>query len=152
MTGARIDVRFDSQAVEAALERLANRTTSARPAMADIGEYLQRAVDDRFRAERDPENRPWAPLQPSTLRRKRNDKILTERGGPGLRGSIHYRADDDRLQQGTNKVYAAIHQFGGSSGMPPGPAAIPARPYLGIGRDDEDEIATILLDHLDGAL
>lgn len=90
----------------------------------------------------------WAPLQPATFRRKRNDKILTERGGPGLRGSIHYRTFDDLLEQGTNKAYAAIHQFGGSEGMPPGPAAIPGRRYLGIGRDDEDEIATILRDQL----
>lgn len=36
--------------------------------------------------------------------------------------------------------YAAIHQFGGTSSMPPGPRAIPARPYVGLSQTRRDRI------------
>jgi len=162
MAGATLRTEIDDEAIHQALRRIRRVAESPAAALKDAGEYLQRAVDDRFRSETDPEGRPWEPLSEFTKANKRNDKILTERGGPGLRGSIHYRVDGDTLEQGTNKIYAAIHQFGGTItakkgslaiGDPKGAFAmvksvrIPARPYLGISDEDQREIERILLRH-----
>jgi phage gpG-like protein len=36
--------------------------------------------------------------------------------GGGMAGSIHARADKDKVVIGTNKIYAAVHQFGAKKG------------------------------------
>lgn len=41
---------------------------------------------------------------------------------------------------GSPKIYAAIHQWGGTTGMAPGPAAVRARPYMGLDKTGEREI------------
>lgn len=51
-----------------------------------------------------------------------------------------------------NLQYAHIHQFGGKAGMRPGPAAIPARPYLGFSDDNLAEIRAVCNDYLDALL
>lgn len=43
----------------------------------------------------------------------------------------------------SNKIYAAIHQFGGTTDMPSGPAGIPARQYFGVSTDDEQSMLGI---------
>lgn len=69
-------------------------------------------------------------------------EILTSRhGGSGLVGTImvEYVEAGYTAIIGPNKVYGAIHEFGGSPGMAPGPAAIPARPYMHPALDQETE-------------
>jgi len=163
MAGASFKAEIRDEDVQRDLQRIMRNMGTTVPAMKDAGEYMQRSVSDRFRKEEDPEGRPWEPLSPFTLANKRNDKILTERGGPGLRGSIHYRAGEGVLEQGTNKIYGAVHQFGatikpksGKSlaiGSPKGRFAlvgsvtIPARPYLGVSDEDRERIREIVLRH-----
>ncbi len=82
-------------------------------------------------------------------------------------GSITYEASDTSVAVGTNAIQAAIHQFGGT--IKPKTAKklrfvignrevfadevrIPARPYLGLDRDDETEIEAIAGDFLAGPL
>lgn len=161
---AGIDLRYDinDEQVAELLGRIRQNMQSLRPAMMEIGEHLQGAVEDRFRTETDPEGRPWEPLTDFTKANKRGNQILTESGGAGLRGSIHYRAGKDSLEQGTNKIYGAIHQLGGvvrakqgslAIGRPGGAFAlvkqvsIPARPYLGVSAADREVIDAILKRH-----
>lgn len=64
-----------------------------------------------------------------------------------LRGAIHYEMEMSGLaaEIGTNLVYAAIHEFGGTPDMAPGPAAIPARPYAQPALDQErDNISEVI--------
>lgn len=163
MAGVSFKTEIDDGRVKRALQRIMRNMGTTTAAMKDAGEHMQRAVAERFRQEHDPEGQPWAPLSPFTLANKRNNKILTERGGPGLRGSIHYRAGEGVLEQGTNKIYGAVHQFGatikpktGKSlaiGDPEGEFAlvgsvtIPARPYLGVSDADRERIKEIVLKH-----
>lgn len=65
-------------------------------------------------------------------------KILTLNGD--LARSITTDYGPDYALIGSPKVYAAIHQWGGTAGMPPGPAAIPARPYMGLDKPGEADI------------
>lgn len=110
MAGVKLEVDVQDEALRRALDRL-RRAPATAAVWEDIGEYLLRSVEDRFRAEKDPEGKPWAPLSSAYKRRKKGPKILTERGR--LRGSITYRASHDRVEVGTNVKYGRIHQLGG---------------------------------------
>jgi phage virion morphogenesis protein len=60
------------------------------------------------------------------------------------RSITHVATDRDAII-GTNRRYAALHQFGGMPGMKnAGARAVPARPYLGISSADRDEVVRIL--------
>jgi phage virion morphogenesis protein len=61
-----------------------------------------------------------------------------------------YQTTEDQMQLGSTMVYAAMHQFGGTTApnsMIPN-KAIPARPYLGISETDEAEIIATIGDYL----
>lgn len=111
MSGIRVEVNVDDQALRRSMTELAARGRDLRAPLRSIGEAMLRSTDERFRQQRDPQGQPWAPLQPATLANKRNQRILTESGN--LRGSINYRVGADRLEVGTPSVYGAIHQLGG---------------------------------------
>ena len=163
MAGIRFTVDIRDQVTEQVLERIIANMGSTRPALLEIGEHLQGSVEDRFRSETDPHGRAWTPLSDFTKANKRNDKILTESGGSGLRGSIHYQVGDNVLEQGTNKIYGAIHQLGGTIRAKGGGAlaignpkkafalvkqvTIPAREYLGLSAEDRQAIEEILQRH-----
>lgn len=105
-------LKVSSDSISAAFSKLTNRTSDPRPALRSVGEFLLLRTQERFDSEVDPEGKSWAPLAASTLRSKRNRKILTE--STALRRSIVYRVSDAGVEIGTNIDYASIHQFGGA--------------------------------------
>jgi len=152
-----ITLELDQTEARAAIQRLIRLGTDLTPLMQDIGEHLLNTTRERFREEQAPDGTPWAPLSNTTRQRKtRNrNKILTEEG---LLGSqIVYRATASSLEIGSNRVYAATHQFGAtqgqygstSRGAPIPWGNIPARPFLGISPEDETSIRNIVNDHLE---
>jgi phage virion morphogenesis protein len=110
----QVSIKIDDAAVQAVFARAIARLGDLTPAMADIGEYLQRRVDDGFRYEKDAYGQPWAKLASSTLRQKvrqkRILKILQSRGT--MRGTLTYQASRDRVRVGFNVFYADFHQRG----------------------------------------
>ncbi|MGH8326615.1 MAG: phage virion morphogenesis protein [Steroidobacteraceae bacterium] len=162
MSGARITYRFEDRAAVAAIERLiALRMQVMRP----IGIALVQTTQERFRAARDPFGQPWAPLNPAYAAVKRGPGILRERGM--LMRSITYRAGVDEVEVGSNRRYAAIHQFGGTI-VPKSARAlrfrlgrrvvyaravtIPQRPYLGFGPEDRRAVLEVLEEAVQTAL
>lgn len=111
-----IHIRIDDGKTRELLKRLAGRIKDLRPALKAIGEHLVKSTDRRFEAQGPaPDGTPWAPLEESTLARKRRKgrimKILQERGH--LRGSIRAQLlGKTAVAVGTNRVYAAAQQFG----------------------------------------
>lgn len=156
MAGAFIEIKDNSPQVLDALQQLLRKTGNLEPAFRDIGEYLLRSHDVRWRAAIDPDGNPWAPLSAATLAKKRKnaDKILVESGR--LMNSLDYVASPDSLLFGTNSIYGAIHQFGAeqgafgttSRGAPIPWGDIPAREFIGISGEDEREILDIIHDYL----
>ena len=146
MAGASVRVRVDDKRVREALDRLVRAGGNMEDALADIGEHLIRSHRDRFARGVDPEGRAWQPLKPGSRARKRKnaDKVLIESGM--LMESLHYNVAPDRLEFGTDRIYGATHQFGRPE------ANIPARPFLGISREDEAEILNIIEDRILRAL
>jgi len=113
MAGTVIKVDVQERPVVDALNRLLALGLSPRPVLRIIGEHLVASVERRFDTETAPDGKPWQPVSKQTRARKKHPKILTETHR--LRSSIVYRvASRDTLEIGTNVVYGAIHQFGGT--------------------------------------
>lgn len=98
------------------------------------------------------EGRPekWTPLAKSTIKQRTKKgywpgKILQIKGD--LAASITSKYDDNSAVVGTNKVYAAIHQFGGDAGRNK-KVKIPARPYLKITDNNQKEIIDEIMNYL----
>ena len=129
------------------------------PIARQIGEALVSSTIRRFGEQKAPDGTPWQPLAAATVAPRAKDygkrgkikkgaearlqgrKILIQ--SARLRNSISARVGGSKVAVGTNVVYARIHQFGGQAGRGK-KVRIPARPYLGISRDDQEEIARIV--------
>lgn len=137
MTGVRVTVDSrDIAEVNAALASLARAGRDPSPALKALGPLLVASTRNRIVATTSPDGRRFAPLHPRTLARKRGPGILRERAmRGGLFASLTSEVSGATLAIGTNKVYAATHQFGRG--------AIPARPYLGISEADRKQIAEV---------
>jgi phage virion morphogenesis protein len=125
-----IEIKIDDKEIQQLLNKLAAKTKNLRPLMKNIAGIMMDGVEENF----DKEGRPdkWTPLAKSTIKQRTKKaywpgKILQMRGE--LAASITSKYDDNSAIVGTNKVYAAIHQFGGNAGRSK-KAKIPARPYL----------------------
>lgn len=120
------------------------------PLMRDVATGGRNVTRDRIEdGGPAPDGAPWAPRNP----RDSNPHPLLNREG-GLVDSITAESDRGSAAWGSNLVYAAIHQFGGTIvprdasalwlplpdyGMHASQVTISARPWLGWG---EDEVRT----------
>ena len=120
MSGVRVEVTVDDHQLREAMTELLARGRDLGPAFKSIGEMMLRSTDQRFRDQVDPTGAPWLPISAAwkdeKQRRRHLQKILQMRGR--LRGSIAYKASNDRVAVGSNVVYAAIHQLGGEIQQP----------------------------------
>lgn len=120
-----------------------------RPAYQAIGNYLVGETQDRIKRETSPDGTRFQSLAAATTKRKaakgKIRKILQEEGN--LVGTIAAQVQGEGVAIGSNLPYSAIHQFGGKAGKAR-KVTIPARPYLGTNEVDEEEIASLIEDHL----
>ncbi len=129
-------------------------------AMAAAGEAIRTSTLERFSREKDPEDRPWK----KSIRAQR-DGGKTLSASRDLATSIHVESSAKGVEVGTNKEYAAIHQFGGTIRAKGGgllrfkigdqwiskkSIKMPARPYLGINEEDIREITHIIEEAVTG--
>lgn len=147
MTGSAIVVDVDTKPVSDMLKKFRHRMGSLKPAMKIIGKIMRTSIVENFQEGGRPD--AWTPLSDETLLTKKGDKILIDSGV--LKGSIHPDPEvgEDYVIVGTNKKYAAIHQFGGKAGRG-GKVTIPARPFMLIQDEDIDDITAELNDYLMG--
>ena len=163
--GVRVEFAFEHEEFTAALTRMTLTPARKTGLLRAIGVGLQHTTRDRFQTGTDPAGQRWRALNPAYAagRRYPDLPILQQAGDRGgLRGSISFRTDAaaSTVTVGSNKVYAAVHQFGAVITPKAAPAlvfrlggrlvhakrvTIPARPYLGFGREDE----LVVLDAVD---
>lgn len=106
-------VTIQDQELRDMLGGLTGRARDLRQPMDAIGALIQTSTDIRWEREVDPDGQPWTPLARSTVKRKA--KLGKERLlqiSTRLRNSITRKPYVDRVEVGTNVVYAAAHQFG----------------------------------------
>ena len=153
-----ISVRLDGE-VDGLLARLKQMSDIDKAGVMNaIAEGLRTSTVERFSSEESPEGTKW---KPSIRTTRQGGKTLTK--SVGLKNSIKAQADGTGAAVGTNLVYAATHQFGDERtirakkgsylrfqigdrwvSIPSVRVNIPARPFLGISKDDEEEIKAIL--------
>ena len=123
-----------------------------------IAEGLRTSTIERFQAEKSPEGKKW---KQSIRAREEGGKTLTK--STALRSSIRSEASAEGLAIGTNDIRAATHQFGDTRiikakrkkalrfringrwvSKKEVKVTIPARPFLGVSEEDEEEIKKLL--------
>ncbi|WP_439532033.1 phage virion morphogenesis protein [Polymorphobacter sp.] len=143
-----------SDTLSPAVERARKASIDFTPVMATIADYMRFGVLERFEAQAGPDGEAWTRSQRALAE---GGLTLTKSGE--LKLSITADSDATSAIAGTNKIYAAIHQFGGQISRPLGkktfgpraPVTIPARPFLGFSVEDLTEIEKMLGDHIKAA-
>jgi phage virion morphogenesis protein len=160
MSGAGVEIT----GIESALSRLSEaseRLENPYDLFAAIGAAGVSATRRRFETETGPGGSPW----PMSIRAMmQGGRTMTE--SARLVNSIFWAADQRSARWGTNVIYAAIHQTGGTIRAKTAKAlffriggqavqvqsvTIPPRPFLGIDEDDAAEIEATALDFLNDA-
>lgn len=141
---------------DAAVDRLATRVAQLGR---DLGERRTLMTAIAFEAENQtrrrvseekaaPDGTPWPAWSDNYAARRGAGHSLLE-GGGGLIDSITSDAGDDWAEWGSNLIYFAIHDQGGTSDMAPGPAAVPQRQMLGLSESNEADIQMIVDDWIE---
>lgn len=151
-------IQFDEREIRVAFTRLQRATNDMRPAMAEIGEYVSRRVDEGFRREQDWYGVPWSQLAPKTVKRKQTQRppaIQKKLQNTGLfRASFSYSVGANFVEVGSNRVSSSgaplgiFHQLG--------TRRMPKREVLpneqqGLPPVDSQEIIVIIGDYVDAA-
>lgn len=144
---------------------------------ASILTVILRQKDLLFRNSVDPDGKPWQPLATLSEKRKiaKNAKITNDKkkqkktkilvDTSNLKNSLSVLGGGNSIQDttgdsisvGTNVEYAAIHNFGGQIQRQKGYESkedvqltiIPARPFIGLGDDDLNQINEKIENYID---
>jgi len=139
--GVALEVR--AEGLDAALERIRKLSAFRRLGLfellgAEIESQTKRRISDEKSYPGSGFAWPaWSPAYAETL--SAGHSLLQNEGH--LLESIQYASDFDRLEVGSNLVYAAIHQFGGAAVGKPG---LPPREYLGLSAENMSDLDDIL--------
>jgi phage virion morphogenesis protein len=156
-----IDIDIPFAPVVRALREIISQLGDRRELMASLAGIMHRAVEDNFAEGGRPH---WQALHPGTIASRRKagtwpGQILVRSGQ--LAASVQDSFDNDQAVVGSNKVYAAIQQFGGQTRphvikarnkkalafggvvvrqvKHPG-SKIPARPFLSLTEQDGQDL------------
>ncbi|NRB16714.1 MAG: phage virion morphogenesis protein [Rhodobacteraceae bacterium] len=153
---------YNTDTLDPALAAVAAAVSDMTPVMDAIGELLLVSTQDRMRDGEQPDGTPFAPRKQSTL--DHYAKLGLTFGTPlnvsgDMRNTLFYEADQDSVEYGSNAIQAAVMQFGAGTGafgkasngssIPWG--TIPARPFIGLSDEDQDNIVAELEDWLEEA-
>ncbi|MEW5821690.1 MAG: phage virion morphogenesis protein [Cyanobacteriota bacterium] len=140
-----IEIKVDNAEILKALKRLSEKTQNLRPVMKNIAGIMMDSVEENFAQQGRPK---WKDLAEVTKKQRRKEGkwpgMILQKSQGGLVDSISSDYGDDYAIVGTNKKYAAIHQFGGPAGKKK-KVNIPARPYLSLGDDAVKEIKSEII-------
>lgn len=145
--------------MEAALGRIIAGFDNTEPLAEIFGEYLESSTIKRFDRELAPDGTPW---EQSVRAKEEGGQTLTD--SSQLRSSIHHEASNGSVRWGSNKIYARIHNEGGTIkakgggklkfNLPGGLGfvsvdfvTIPQRQFLGINTEDEAELTALAEDY-----
>jgi hypothetical protein len=73
-----VDVTIDASSFKSFMKELKVTVSDMSPPFREYGQYLRKETEQQFIKEVDPDGKPWAPLKPSTLLRKKTAFKLRE--------------------------------------------------------------------------
>jgi len=143
-----IEIKVDDKEIQQLLKKLISKTKNLRPLMKNIAGIMLDSVEENFEKEGRPEK--WQELSEVTIKQRTKKKyypgkILQMRAE--LATSITNKYDNNSARVGTNKEYAAIHQFGGNAGRNKR-VKIPKRPFLSLGESELNDITNSIQKYL----
>ena len=163
MSGARIHYKLEDRWLTPAIDRLAMVATGVRRG---IGEALVETTRARFDTGTEPFGPAWHALNPAYAAIKRGGGGILVGSSALLRNTVVSQVSGNNIYVGSNRIYAAVHQFGavirpvrtkalmfrmGGVGKRGGAGfvraqsvTIPARPYLGFGPKDQRAVLDVL--------
>lgn len=151
-----LSLKIDDQAVTSALSEARDRSLNIKPALRSIARAGVASTRRRFQAGRGPDGQAWKKGHKESGQTLIESTLL-------LRSIVDRPPTEDSVEWGSNRVYAAIHQLGGTIKPVNGKAlkfsingafvtvnsmTMPARPYLGANDEDMAAWAQILLRHV----
>lgn len=128
------EITLSIKELQGKLEKLSKALENKTPLLRRIANTMQNTIEESFDKQASPFGEKWKPNVPKTLHKKRGNKILIQSGL--LSQSFTQKVTGSSAQVGTNKEYAAIHQFGGKAGRGK-KVSIPARPFMPINKNGE---------------
>ena len=112
-----------------------------------IGAEIESQVRRRIQDEKtSPDGTDWAAWSDSYAARRPEGRTLLMSEDHMLDSITHLTMDKDSIEVGSNMIYAATHQYGDDD------RNIPARPYLGISDDNEEDLIDAVDDYLEGIM
>ncbi len=128
MGGVGIELEVNDKEVQQMLGQIAKRIGNPEPALKVIGGIIRTSVVRNFEKGGRPDK--WEKHSKLTeARRGKGAPILIKQGFEGgLMGSISVKTEKDSVIVGTNKEYAAVHQFGADKGSF-GTFAVKVKPF-----------------------
>jgi len=151
-----ITITVNDAEVRNALNALRDKMKDLKRPLREIGRVMQLSTERRFVDGKDPDNHMWlfnadwvAAIWAHDKKRSSWDKKPLVWHGH-LRDSIHYQVSAFALLVGTNSEYGADMQFGCLKYWKriKRNVNVPARPFLGVSKQDRVDILEILFDHL----
>lgn len=127
------------------LGKAAHKLGDTQALMESVGDALVSGTLKRFDDEEEPTGKKWPKSKRAA---KEGSQTLTDKAF--LRRSIDYAATPEKVMVGSNLPYARIHQLGGKTGKGH-KVDMPARPYLGVSKEDMEEVRETMADFLAGA-
>ena len=166
--GISLSMKLDDNGSLDRIKKAIRMTIAPRPLLEGIGKMLVTSAHHRFETATDPEGKPWQPLAASTIKARQKKLVTRSKRGiaasamgalSGKTGneprfvtgrseqSITYHASETSLDVGSNykfpggeKSALAIQELGGKAGRNDS-VTIPARPAIGVSREDEAGMA-----------
>ncbi|VEJ09741.1 phage virion morphogenesis protein [Actinobacillus delphinicola] len=132
-----IEIDTNIQALQQVLNNAVHQLNDTTPLMKMLAGELQSKVAENFAQEGRP---AWLPLK------YRKGKILRDSGT--LEKSIRTAYSRHHAEVGTNEKYAPVHQFGTKNAGRNHNTIIPARPFLSLTLQDENELLDDVGDYL----
>ncbi|KDD80912.1 phage virion morphogenesis protein [Glaesserella parasuis] len=133
-----IHIKLDADQALRGLHRTAQNLQQGKKLFGVLGETLRSIHKDRFEKEQaSPDGEKWTPLSAKyqAKKRKNADKILIHDGY--LKNLLRFQATNEGVTFGSDRKYARLHHFGSNKASGKG-SGIPARPWLGVSKKNED--------------
>lgn len=120
MSDLTVTVNFKS--FKSMMKDLKQTTSNLEPAFRDFGNYIKKETDAQFQKEIDPNGKPWEPLKPATIARKKTPYKLRETFF--MFNAVYFKAGRTNFEFGIKDPKYQFHHFGTNK--------MPARVVIGI--------------------
>jgi hypothetical protein len=112
MFNVDMDVTIEASSFKSFMKELKRTVSDMSPPFKEYGRYLKKVTDQQFLDEVDPDGKPWAPLKPATILRKKTPFKLRE--SYTMSKSFYTEIDKKSMTYGLKDEKYKYHHYGTS--------------------------------------